>query len=140
MVRQVIHQIPLNQLLRSPSGAVARDMMRRGYKVQARARQLLGGGGPQNPKRINTGYLRSSISVRLIVRSHITVRIGTSLRYALWVHDGTGLYGPLRRRITPKNARALRFRVKGKSGYVFAKSVRGMKRNQFLKDALPAAG
>jgi hypothetical protein len=54
------------------------------------------------------------------------------------VHNGTGIYGPRRHPIYPRRAKALRWKaVDGKT--IFAKSVKGMKKNQFLKDALSAA-
>lgn len=121
--------------------AVAKDLLRRGFKVQAKARVLLAGGAGR-PRRIDTGILRSSIQVKLMeATGKPRVRIGTNRRYAMWVHDGTGIYGPKRMPITPKRGKVLAFKsVKyGKSKTIFAKSVKGMRRNQFLKDALPAA-
>lgn len=121
--------------------AVAKDLLRRGFKVQAKARGFLGG-GPGHPKRVDTGLLRTSIQVRLMTTGGGTkVRIGTNKRYATWVHDGTGIYGPKKVSIKPHRAKALKFRAKslgGGSKTVYAKSVKGMKKNEFLKDALPA--
>lgn len=121
--------------------AVAKDLLKRGFKVQAKARVLLSG-GPGHPKRVSTGLLRTSIQVRLIDAVGVQkVRVGTNRRYARWVHDGTGIYGPQRMPIKPTRAKALRFRAKGLGGggkTVYAKSVKGMKKNEFLKDALPA--
>ena len=125
---------------------VGKDLLRRGFKVQARARTLLGGAGAR-PRRIDTGQLRSSIQVRLLARfGRPAVRIGTGVKHARWVHDGTGIYGPRRRKITPKRASVLVFPagkyaagIGGKKGKIFARSVKGMRRNQFLKDALSAA-
>lgn len=126
--------------------AQAKDLLRRGLKVQAKARRLVGG-AEGHIKRVNTGDLRSSIGVKLIeVAGKPAVRIGTGKKYAHWVHDGTGVYGPHRTRIVPKTAKALVFASKtygakkGKfKGKVVVRSVRGMQKNEFLKDALPAA-
>lgn len=138
MVRQDMHQVRLNQLLRSPTGGVARDLLKRGYKVQARAKLNISGAGPGHPKRIRTGYLRSSVQVQLRAVPSLACRIGTNAWYARMVHEGTGIYGPHRRPIYPKRSKILRWKaVDGKT--IFAKSVRGMKKNQFLKDALSAA-
>lgn len=121
--------------------AAAKDLLRRGFKVQAKARVLLGG-APGHPKRVNTGLLRTSVQVRLMSTGGTTkVRVGTNRRYARWVHDGTGVHGPKRMPIKPRSAKALKFRAKsvgGGSMSVYAKSVKGMKKNEFLKDALPA--
>lgn len=120
--------------------AVAKDLLRRGMKVQAKAKVLLGG-APGHPKRVNTGLLRTSVQVRLMTTGGtIKVRVGTNRRYARWVHDGTGVYGPQKMPIKPKRAKAMKFRaisVGGGSKTVYAKSVKGMKKNEFLKDALP---
>lgn len=140
MVRQVMHHTEIYKLLHSPTGGVAKDLLRRGYKVQARAKVLISGSGPAHPKRVNTGLTRSSIQVKLIATPDLAVRIGSSLLRAKWIHDGTGLYGPRRHVITPRNASVLRFKPKGKFKFVYARSIKGMRRNRFLKDALPAAG
>jgi hypothetical protein len=138
MVRQDMHQVPLNQLLRSPSGGVARDLLKRGYKVQAQAKLYISGAGPGHPKRIRTGVLRSSVQVQLRAVPSLACRIGTNVPYAGMVHNGTGIYGPRRHRIYPKRAKVLRWKaVDGKT--IFARSVKGMRKNQFLKDALSAA-
>lgn len=122
--------------------AQAKDLYRRGLKVQTRARVLLSGSAG-HPKRVNTGHLRSSIQVQLRTVGGVgpVVRVGTNVRYSRYVHDGTGLYGPRRRKIRPRRAKALRFKGAryGKSGYIYAHSVKGMKPNHFLSDALVAA-
>lgn len=116
--------------------------MRRGLKVESKAKRNL----QSAPKRVNTGRLRASISHELVVWQRApAVRIGTNVEYARFVHDGTGLYGPRGAVIVPKTKRALKFASKkygakkGKNkGYVFAKSVKGMQKNEFLKNALDA--
>jgi hypothetical protein len=143
VVKHVTHQLnqqQIDRILTSPAGPVAKALLVRGYRVQAQARKNLGGGA-SGPKRIDTGKLRTSISVQLrrIGTDVLTVRIGTNVRYAIWVHDGTGLYGPLHRVITPKTKRYLRFKPHGSDKYVFAQSVKGMRPNPFLADALWAA-
>lgn len=126
--------------------AQAKDLLRRGLKVQAKARRLVGG-AEGHPKRVASGLLRSSIDVKLIeIAGSPAVRIGSGKKYAKWVHDGTGIYGPHNTRIVPKTAKALVFASKqygakkGKfKGKVVVRSVKGMQKNEFLKDALPAA-
>lgn len=46
---------------------------------------------------------------------------------------GTGIYGPRKRPIVPVNAKALKFKIKGKE--VFARSVKGIKKNPVLMNA-----
>lgn len=75
-------------------------------------------------------------------RSDLDVTPNRSIRGRVFSNDdvvgylekGTGLYGPNRRRITPRRAQALRFRVGGQT--VFARSVRGMKPQPFMRRSL----
>lgn len=117
----------------------ADDLLRRGRRVQARARLLLSGAAG-HPRRVDTGILRVSVQVQLRTgtRSPV-VRIGSGRRYARWVHDGTGIYGPRRRPIRPRRAKVLVFETKVGRRKVFAREVRGMTPNRYLRDALPAA-
>ncbi|MFZ0789742.1 MAG: HK97 gp10 family phage protein [Chromatiaceae bacterium] len=122
-----------------------RDMLRRGLLVETQAKRNLSGIG--GPKRIDTGRLRASISTVAVTRNgEPAVLVGTNVKYARWVHDGTGLYGPRHMLITPRTAKVLVFpsalhgKKKGKfAGKVVARSVKGMKPNAFLANALTAA-
>lgn len=128
----------IRQLVTSPRGGVVRDLLRRGLLVETQAKRNLGGLG--GPKRIDTGRLRASINTQLVTKNgEPAVLIGTNVRYARWVHDGTGIYGPRGRRITPKSHKRLRFRPTGSRKYVYATSVAGMRPNPFMKNALRAA-
>ena len=136
----------LQHMFKSPLGAVAKDLMKRGARVESRAKRNLSGIGGSGPKRVDTGHLRSSIKHQLITRPEgLSVRVGTNVHYAIFVHDGTGLYGPKHTVIKPKRAKALVWRSalhgqkSGKfRGFVVVKSVKGMKPNPFLAAALPA--
>lgn len=133
----------VHALLNSPNGGVAKDLLRRGLRVASAAKKNL----ETEPRRVNTGALRADIHPELvIINGKIALRVGTNKSYALWVHDGTGIYGPRGERITPHSAKALRWKSKkygakkGKfKGFAFAKSIAGMKPNKFLKNALHAA-
>lgn len=143
----VLNRAEVNRILRSPSGPVARDLIKRGTRVQSAARKNLGGGTGSGPKRVRTGLLRSTIfNDTVMVNGDLRQRIGSRLRYAIWVHNGTGIYGPRQTKIVPKTANVLAWRStthgakRGKyAGWAFAKSVKGMKPNPFLKNAMPAA-
>lgn len=136
----------LQFIFNSPEGGVAKDLMKRGARVESRAKRNVSGIGGSGPKRVDTGHLRSSIKHQLVIRPiGLSVRIGTNVYYARFVHDGTGIYGPRKRVIRPKRAKALVWRSQkygqksGKfRGFVVAKSVKGMKPNPFLAAALPA--
>lgn len=150
MPAHVTHKLndsAIAQILVSPNGPVAQDLIKRGIRVQTRARRNLGGSTGSGPKRVDTGLLRASISTQLLGSGQgLKMRVGTGVYYALYIHDGTGLFGPKHAVIKPKNGKFLVFRSvaygakHGKyKGLVFARSVKGIKPNPFLKDALPFA-
>lgn len=136
----------LEFMMHSPLGGVAKDLLKRGYRVEAAAKRNLSGTGGSGPRRVDTGLLRASIGVQLMSHPQgLAIRIGTNVLYARYVHDGTGLYGPRRQLIRPKFAKVMVFKSKiagakkGKyGGLVFVRSTKGMKPNPFLKNALPA--
>jgi hypothetical protein len=132
-------------VLRSPSGEVAKHIQRLGNRVLNRAVSTC----PSD-----TGKLRNSIKLEMRMGPDGPyAQIGSNEEYALWVHEGTGIYagkGP----ITPKRYSLLRWpnvnnRYKQTGGnrryssgataeYVYARSVKGMKGRPWLKDALKA--
>lgn len=126
-------------LLNSPRGGVARDMLRRGLRVETQAKRNLGGVG--GPKRVDTGRLRASINTQLVTgpKGEPVAVIGTNVYYARWVHDGTGVFGPKHRLIRPTRREFLKFRPTGGGRFVYARFVVGMKPNRFLTNALIAA-
>lgn len=62
----------------------------------------------------------------------------TPVEYADYQEFGTGLYGPRGAYIYPTKAKALRFRPKGATAFVFAKRVRGVRPAHFMRDAAKA--
>lgn len=134
----------LQALLLSPTGPVAVDMMRRGKNVKNRAQSLCP---------VDTGRLKASITHELF-RGRPTgertlfgsvsapiVRVGTNVPYATYVHEGTGLYGPRHRMITPRTRTVMRFVVRtgGRRGVVYTPRTRGVQPRPFLEQALSAA-
>lgn len=138
MTARVTHHLDQRQLalmLTSPSGTVAKDLIRRGVKVVAKAKRNL----TRNPHRVNTGTLRSSIKWELLsLGGKPVVRVGSNVFYATYVHDGTGIYGPRGTPITPRSKKVLTWKNK-RGQRVFAVRVKGMRPNPFLKDAVDAA-
>lgn len=119
----------ITRMLTSPEGDVVRDAFRRGKQVETIAKQRCP---------VNTGRLRSSIQTNVHAgfgRQPI-VTVGSDVQYALWVHDGTGVYAN-RSPITPKRSKFLRFNVGVRT--VYARQVRGQRSVPFLRNALPAA-
>jgi HK97 gp10 family phage protein len=130
----------VRQVLLSPQGGVVKAMMRKGARVESAAKRNL----QSDPRRVNTGRLRSSIVTELQMTSGgFRVVVGTNVAYAKFVHEGTGLYGPKHALIRPKVKKALRWRAKGghasKGGWTYSRYSRGMRPNHFLLNALPAA-
>ena len=64
---------------------------------------------------------------------HVEAEIKATATYALFVHEGTGLFGPKAQKITPVNARALK--IMTPNGVIYRKSSKGQKPQPFLKDA-----
>jgi hypothetical protein len=96
-VTAVVHQeldIPaINSQLHGQGGRVVRDMLRRGLRVQTVARKK----APAD-----SGRLRGSISLGTEARevqgtSTFAIVVGSDVKYAIWVHNGTGLWGPRRK-------------------------------------------
>lgn len=134
-VRVISNKRALDAIIRSSSGAVAKDLLRRGKKVEAKAKINL----QRAPRRVDTGHLRSSIHTTLLTLNNApAVRVGTNVFYAIFVHNGTGIYGPRGATIKPRSAKFLSW--KSKSGKrIYAREVKGMKPNPFLADAIDAA-
>lgn len=93
---------------------------------------LIGGGfAGRGPGGLFVKGLPFSAPGRVVARQTITVaRIP---KHAVWVHDGTGIYGPHRSPIVPRRAKYLKFEYKGRIWRL--KSVRGQRAQPFLTDA-----
>lgn len=132
--RIIYNDRELRSLLTSPTGPVVRDIMRRGQNVENRAKRLCP---------VDSGRLRASITHELRRERDLpVVRIGTNVKYAGFVHEGTGLFGPFKRLIRPKTKSVLRFEVRGRRGrrtVVYAPAVKGMPPRPFLEESLKAA-
>jgi hypothetical protein len=126
----VLYPQAIHHLLRSPTGVVGLNSIKRGRHVRTVARALA-------PKR--TGRLASSIELNVKIRpSGIVVEVGSRLDYARYVHDGTGVYGPFHRPITARSGGVMRFRS-GSGEFTYARTVSGTRATHFLSRALPAA-
>lgn len=73
------------------------------------------------------GSLRRSIGMKY---HPIQVIVQPNKEYAIYVHEGTGVYGRSKRPITPKRAKYLRFKINGQ--WIYKKSVLGQKANPFV--------
>lgn len=120
--------------------------------AQVRGNRVLNAARRNAP--VDEGRLRASLTIEYVNESNaIVARIGSNLDYALFVHEGTGIYGPKGTPIRPVSGQWLRWPMKNNSGggarrryrngrtaeYVFAREVKGMRGRPFLRDALNAA-
>jgi hypothetical protein len=120
--------------------------------LRERANRVLNAARRNAP--VDEGRLRASIAVTFTKgpAGEPVARIGSNLPYALFVHEGTGIYGPNARPIRPVNGRFMRWPIKNNSGsgnrrysggatagYAYAREVRGVPPRPFLRDALDAA-
>ncbi|MEU0770638.1 hypothetical protein [Streptomyces albogriseolus] len=69
-----------------------------------------------------------------VVDGFVVGRVWSDDPVVEWLEKGTGIYGPRRRRIYPRRARALRWEDGGQVH--FAASIRGMEPQPFMKRAL----
>jgi hypothetical protein len=138
-----INQAVVDELLRGRAGPVVRHVSDICDSVTAEAKR--------NVNR-DTGALAASIEPTVNVYGRLVVgRVGSPLFYAEYIHEGTGIYGPKKKRITPVSAKALRFKpgrmigpsLPGKTGsspenrgaWIFAASVKGIQPHPFLVNA-----
>lgn len=107
--------------------------------LRPRANRVLSGARRRAP--VDRGQLRASISVQFTRAPNgaPVARIGSNLPYALYVHEGTGIYGPRGVPITPVRGKYLVFTPRGAKRPVFATSVKGMRGRPYLADALDDA-
>jgi hypothetical protein len=103
--------------------AILAGLQRVALTVEARAKEVVP---------VLSGNLQRSI-LSDINETDYTATVVASAYYALWVHQGTGLYGPYNALITPKFRQALHW---GGSMSVFAKSTKGQVGQPFLDTAL----
>ncbi|MEV4122924.1 HK97 gp10 family phage protein [Micromonospora sp. NPDC049645] len=142
-----INQAVVDELLRGRSGPVVRHVEDICNAVRNEA--------VRNVQR-DTGALAASLESTVNVHGRLVVgRVGSSLHYARYIHDGTGIYGPKQRPIVPVTAKALRFKPgrmigplpAGKRGtspedrgdWIFARSVKGVPPHPFLVEAFERA-
>ncbi len=77
---------------------------------------------------VKSADLRKSISMEY---TPIQVTVRPNKEYAIYVHEGTGIYGKNKRPITPKNKPYLVFKINGK--WIRTKKVMGQKPNPFVQ-------
>jgi len=143
-----IDSAALRELLASPAGPVWDDIRKRGNRVLVQARA----NAPYDK-----GPLRNSLLMEMVVDRGVPVaRVGSNLKYAIYVHEGTGLYSKKNPRyIRPVKAKVLkwpgvnnaykttggnrRYKAGKTASYTYSMKSRGFPGRPFLRDALSAA-
>lgn len=125
--RVTINGQALAELAVNPNGPVMTDLLKRGLRVQTRAKQLCP---------VDEGRLRSSIQIGFGSDSRGRfVKIGTDVDYAIYVHEGTRPHFP------PVLALGGWANRHGINAFLVARAIsrHGTRPHPFLRDALPAA-
>jgi len=130
-----IDEAAVDRLLRSPEGDVGQAVRR----VVVAARNVAVAKAP-----VDNGPLRGSLRTEFEYGSrYVRGWVYSNLEYALYVHEGTGIYGPKGRPIKPKRGQYLVFEARnarrtpgGRGNLVFARQVRGQRPQRFLLEAL----
>jgi Bacteriophage HK97-gp10, putative tail-component len=83
----ILNPAGLAEVLESPAGPVALDLLRRSIRVETQAK--LNASGRPGPN-VRTGRLRSSITHRLGVDERgLYAEVGTNVGYGFWVEMGS---------------------------------------------------
>lgn len=139
-----VNQQAARQYVTAPYGPVYQYVEAKAEAVAATARRLA---------QSASGTLRSSIAQTMYISGmNVFAQVGSRLPYAIFIHEGTGIYGPRHAMIYPLRGRYLVFTPSGSSGAwgqasagqnaapaggkVFARAVRGVPSNPFLYNAL----
>lgn len=99
-------------------------------EVTIRARELAPSG---------SGNLRRSIrpeDARSVAPTRVRGRVIAHAPYAVYQHEGTGIYGPRRQLIHPRRDRVLRFYSRKLGRVVFDREVKGTPGKKFLTRAV----
>lgn len=96
-----------------------------------RLEKLLRHGEPEGVTPKDTGHLASSFRK---TESREKIIMSTSAKYAEYLNEGTGVYGPRGQVIKPTNKKALAWG--GKNGNFVRKSVKGIKGRHFVEKAI----
>lgn len=113
--------------LTQPGGIVDLMVAKAAGKARDEAKKII-----RDEDRVDTGALMQSIKSERVSHgaSGVRYQVGSDLAYAILQEKG--VQGP----IYPRRARVLRFKPKGATTFVFARSVKGFEGIHFLKRAV----
>lgn len=133
-VRVDLHRAQIHNFLYNPSGQVGRGVRRWSEQVRSLA-------VARAPKA--SGRLTSSSSVTMNTHPGLVVGVVEfSAPHALWVHEGTGIFGPRGRPIRARAGRVMRFptgaggRARRRGAFTYTREVKGQRPRPYLVSAL----
>lgn len=107
--------------------------LKTGEAVEAAAVLLISRGGEMRAEA--TGHMKGRIGSTVVKRGgNVRAVVYAATPYAEYVHEGTGIYGPLKRPIRPVRGKALEFEIGGQK--LVRRSVKGMRPRPFLTRAV----
>lgn len=111
---------------------VGKLLVKIGTTAKARAQQIIG-----EEIKDRSGKLKASTDFAIQRNgNHIELHLDNSAgSYALYQHEGTGIYGPKKRPIRPKHGQFLVWTDPDTGEKIFAKEVRGTPGKKFLSRA-----
>lgn len=130
-----LNDAEINRILRSPDGDVGKAVR----DVVTSTRNYAAALAP-----VDNGPLRASLRTKYEYSArYVKGWVYSDLDYALYVHEGTGVYGPKGQPIKPKRGKYLVFQARnarttaaGRGNLVFARQVKGQRPQRFLLEAL----
>lgn len=130
-------EIPDRSMDSKVSDAIRPALTRIGLTSKSRAQQIVG-----EELKDRSGKLKSSFDFD-IIKGDRTIELEIVSKgadpYALYQHEGTGIYGPKRRPIKPKRGKFLVWKDPDSGRLIFAREVRGVPPKKFLTKAVDFA-
>jgi hypothetical protein len=102
-----------------------------GFTVRGAGGRFVRGGATREPGRRPSSFA----GIPEGEFDQIDITVAREPRHAIWVHDGTGIYGPHRSPIVPRRAKNLVFRSHKTGRRFVLPSVKGQKPQPFLDEA-----
>lgn len=129
--RVELHRANIRGLLQGPAGPLHRQLATYGRRSVNAAKRT----AP-----VDNGTYRASIQYLVFNQGNaVVLRVGCGLHYAEYIARGTGIYGPHRTPIRPVRRKFLKFKPKGATKFVFARTVKGSPPNNHLVEAVRAS-
>jgi hypothetical protein len=101
--------------------------------VAARVQRVAHHIAPFDTGRLRRGITRYPKQIRGL---HVRIKVGTTSGYGLFPEQGTGIYGPKHKIITPRRKPFLVFQPRGLGHIIRVRSVKGQRGQHYMLKAL----